>query len=168
MNRNLSKSLKDAVTATDDLFGLLQDLAVFSLKQAKEGNVDYANQLILLALNQAFYHPGYLISWFETFGKLKWSNKKGKLVNADRGRWLIGKAVSTNWYDNSLNGVYNLSFSHVNNDEKLITSVTKDNFSDILSEHLKENPAIASTFGKFGVPADKNRWGKYKIRIKRK
>lgn len=168
MNRNFSKTLSDAVSATDDLFNLLQDLAVFCLKQAKDGNIDFANQLILLALNQSFYHPGYLISWFESFGKLKWSNKKGKLVNSDSGRWLIDKSLSTKWHDKPLNGLYKLSFCQSDVDSEMQNVVTKDNFSDILNSHSKIDPNNDSAFGKFGVPADKNRWGKYKLRIKRK
>jgi hypothetical protein len=168
LSRKFSETLKDAVAATNECFNLLQDLAVFSLKQAKDGNVDYANQLILLSLNQSFYHPGHIISWFESFGRLKWSNKKGKLVNSDNGRWLIGTAVTTKWYDQSLNGKYKLSCRQNDEDNAMQKVITKDNFSDILNSYPKENYINDSLFGKFGVPADKNRWGKYKVRVKRR
>lgn len=168
MNRNFSKTLADAVRETHDFYDLLQDLAVFCLKEAKEGNTDFANKLIFSILKPSFFHPGYIISWFESFGKLEWSNKKNMLVKSDNGRWLISKAVSTKWYEISMKCVYRLSVSQSETDSDVRMLILKDDFCEKIIADSQENFVNDSSFGKFGIPADNKLYNKYKIKYKRK
>lgn len=168
MNRNFSKTLANAVSATHNYYNLLQDMAVFCLKQAKDGNIEFANKLIFSVLNPTFFHPGYIIAWFESFGNLEWSNEKNMLVKSDSGRWLIGKAVSTKWYEISIKCVYRLSFTQVGTDNGVRMLILKDDFCEKIIADSQENFVNDSSFGKFGIPADNKRYNKYKIKYKRK
>jgi hypothetical protein len=47
-------------------------------------------------------------------------------------------------------------------------SLNADNFSSVIHQFLKEHPLNDNPIGKFGLPADKDRWDRYKLRIKRK
>jgi hypothetical protein len=144
----------------------IQELAIFAIQQAKTGEIKYANQLVDAVIETALFQPDYIIEWFEVFGKLKWSNKKGKLVYSDQGRWLISKAQSNHWADIPLGKISKGTIKTIPIPETTIEPLTASNFSDLINAYLKAHPAGSDKFGKFGVPADKNRWGKYKIKIK--
>ena len=49
-----------------------------------------------------------------------------------------------------------------------IERLTESNFTKAIHAYLEAHPVENSSIGKFGLPADKNRWGKYKLKIKRK
>ena len=146
----------------------IQALAIFALQQAKQGEIKYANQVVEVVIETALFQPDYIIEWFEVFGKLKWSNKKGKLVNSEQGRWLIAKAQSNHWAEIPLGKISKGTIKTSPIFETTAEPLTATNFSDSIRAYLKAHPADSGQFGKFGVPADKNRWGKYKIKIKRK
>lgn len=161
-------SLKEIEAGFKKVSDELQELAIFAIQQAKLGEIKYANQVVDAVIETALFQPDYIIEWFEVFGKLKWSNKKGKLVNSEQGRWLISKALSTHWADIPLGKISKGTIKTTPVPQTTTEPLTAANFSDSISAYLKARPADSDQFGKFGVPADKNRWGKYKIKIKRK
>lgn len=160
----LNQFISDAQVNSD----LMQSLALFALEEAKNGDIQYANQLILTVANFSIFDPNYLIEWFEVFGQLKWSNKKGKLVNSQQGEWLLTKAKSTHWSDISIGKLSKGSFPNSDTDVIVNEPLSKSNFSASIHAYLKAHPIEDFNSGKFGVPADKNLWRKYKLRTKRK
>ena len=161
MKQKLSHSLKEINIALERSADDIQELAIFAIQQAKLGDIKYANQIVDSVVETSLFEPDYLIEWFEVFGKLKWSNKKGKLVNSDQGRWLISKAKSTHWASIPLGKLSKGKIKTTPVSEIKAEPLTAANFSDSISTYLKARPVDYEQLGKLGVPADKNRWGKY-------
>lgn len=138
---------------------------------AKTNDLSYANQLIAAMLEEEFIEvAGLLIEWFEGFGVLKWSTKKKKLVNDATGRWYLEKAKFTPWSGSvalskrllSIKGMYDNQSSILFREKE----ISRD--TQLIHEYLISNPRDYNPIGKFGLPADKKRWGKYKLKPKRK
>lgn len=149
----------------------VQELAIFALSKCKDGETTYANQLIQMMAVVGLFRTEMLIFWFEKFGKLKWSNKKKRLVFSNSGKWAISSAVNTNWFDIApkamdLSDLGAARVSDVRPDH-FSSTIDQGDFNALIAEYISTHPLETSDIGKFGLPADKNRWGKYKIRIKR-
>lgn len=168
MKQKLPYSYNEIESGIKQLADEIQALAMFALQQAKLGEIKCANQVVDAVIQTALFQPDYIIEWFEVFGKLKWSNKKGKLVNSEQGRWLIAKAQSNHWAEIPLGKISKGTIKISPIAETTVEPLTAANFSDSVRAYLKAHPVDSGQLGKFGVPADKNRWGKYKIKIKRK
>lgn len=168
MKQKLSPLLKEIKADIENSADDIQELAIFAIQQAKLGEIEYANQIVDSVVEASLFQPDYIIEWFEVFGKLKWSNKKGKLVHSEQGRWLISKAKSTHWASIPLGKLSKGTIKTTPVSEIKAEPLTATNFSDAISAYLKARPVDYDQLGKFGVPADKNRWGKYKIKMKRK
>jgi len=162
--KSISKLWIDLQEMSDDL----QQLAVFALEQAKKGRIEYANQVVDAVVGTALFEPNYIIEWFEVFGKLKWSNKKGRLVNSQQGRWLVAKAQGVHWAEIPLGRLSKGAVRKTRPQRAPVERLTESNFTKAIHAYLEAHPIENSSIGKFGVPADKNRWGKYKLKIKRK
>ncbi len=67
IQKSINKLRADLQEMSDDL----QQLAVFALEQAKNGHIEYANQVVDAVVGTALFEPNYIIEWFDVFGKLK-------------------------------------------------------------------------------------------------
>jgi len=159
-------TLDKAKSTADKAIYCFQMLAIHSLKRCKSGNADWANLTINTVHDEDIFDVSLLIKWFEDNGKLKWSNKKGKLVFSDSGKWFSGGPIPL-WI-NPLKSTYidpgSFSVSKVLDSDLL----EMENARNEISSYLKSHPLKHSAFGRIGVPASKNRWGKYKLKLKRK
>ena len=166
MVSKFNKELNQIENEVEELFDAVQELAMFSLKEAQRGEIKYSNDLIYAFRDTVFVEIKLLIGWFEKFGKLKWSNKKGELVFSDSGRWQIVAAEKNHWQDTKNTKA---QAQQTRRKTKITGSLspTGQNFDRLLYGGLLSNP-IKTQEGKFGLPAGKNRWGKYKLKIKRK
>jgi len=168
MSKNFQKSIDNLKIEIQELSDDIQQLALFALEQAKKGNIQYANQVVDAVVESAMFEPNYIIEWFEVFGKLKWSNKKRRLVISGRGRWLVSKAQEAHWAEIPLGKLSKGSFKESSPQQARHEPLSESNFSSAIRAYLSSHPIETSAFGKFGLPADKNRWGKYKLKIKHK
>jgi hypothetical protein len=157
----------------------LQIIAYSSLKFAEQGDITIANHLIRCIMKEnTFVRVESLISWFESHGKLIWSNKKRKLVNTENGKWNLITARKRPWCESKqLADIlekgeidYDKLKKPALEDSKIVPNVSlnSDNFSLVIHHYLKENAVNDNPIGNLGLPADKNRYGRYKLRIKRK
>jgi hypothetical protein len=146
---------------------IVQAVAVSALWHAQNGYIETCNELIYAIGFNSYWNVSSLVFWFESHGKLKWSNKKHRIVNSQSGYWKLDKAENINslTYEELTPGsIYSPAKEGFALSELY---ATKAPLSQI-QQHLASNPIDASEIGKFGVPADKNCWGKYKIKVKRK
>ncbi|GAB2912819.1 hypothetical protein [Rheinheimera gaetbuli] len=168
MSKNFRQSVEEVFNDIQKFTDDIQELAVFALEQGRMGNIQYANQLVELVIKSEMLEPNFIIEWFEVFGKLKWNNKKGRLVNYEQGRWLLSKAQAVHWAEIPL-GKLSKGMPPKQNVQKLnYEHLTEDNFPTAIHSYLQAHPVNSSLIGQKGLPADKNRWGKYKIKLKRR
>lgn len=161
---NSGKEFKESIKELDVIFDKIaedaQILAILSLVECKHGRIECANYLIDVVHEEGGYDLSFLIKWFERYGKLKWSNKKKRLVYSDSGRWFSDGKISL-WLKPSESRYVNIkSFIREHGMDK--------DLKDQIHMYLKRNPDNHSEFGRMGVPASKVRWGDYKIKAKRK
>lgn len=94
-----------------------------------------------------------------------------RLVFSNSGKWAISSAAITNWFDIDPETVdlSDLGTSRVSDipPDHFSSTIDREHFNALIKEYISTHPIETSEIGKFGLPADKNRWGKYKIRIKR-
>jgi len=144
----------------------VQELSLFAFLQAHSGNIKYANDVVYAFRNAVFIDIKLLIGWFEKYGKLSWSNKRGGFVFTDSGKWQLAAAEKNHWRD--LNLKANAILRKPGNGQPIKAApLTEENFDRMVRNYLLSNP-IQTREGQFGLPADKNRWGRYKLKLKRK
>jgi hypothetical protein len=170
---------KALISSMLDLERQVQELAIFAIRMALKGDLSYANLLIRSRIkDQQIEWAGLLISWFEKFGKVKWSIKKHRLVNSVSGRWAIDVAVKSPWSeskelaDDLLDAILDYENHNIKQSNLIYEEKVQENksVSSAIQKYLASHPVSDNPIGKLGLPADKNqnRWGRYKLKIKHK